>query len=66
MYFLKSVDVDDERKPIFYIDEKVTIPDENEALYIPVGKYRLTMEEGEIEKDGEKFIYNSYIDVPVK
>jgi hypothetical protein len=56
------VDYDLNEDPVFYIDEEVTIPDDD--ITVSSGKYRLKLSDGSVNVDGKSYTYNSYIDVP--
>jgi hypothetical protein len=62
IYFFDEVDYDLNEDPVFYIDEEVTIPDDD--ITVSSGKYRLKLSDGSVNVDGKSYTYNSYIDVP--
>jgi len=62
IYFFDEVDYDLDEDPVFYIDEEVTIPDDD--VTVSSGKYRLKLSDGSVNVDGKSYAYNSYIDVP--
>lgn len=63
LYFFDDLDVDDVSTPIFYIDNDVLIPGD-EDVTLESGEYSVNASEGVIEFDHESYAYNSYIDVP--
>lgn len=64
MYFFSSVDIDDQENPIFYIDEDLTIYEDNNEVIILNGEYNMVVENGEKTIGEETLTYNSFIDVP--